>query len=489
MSLNIKFAKTPSKSSTLCVIPVDDNLNIKPANKFIDYATKTSSFFTGKLGQTLFVTLPEKHDFSYAVLLGVGALKDLDSLKSEEAGGKLFKALKIADVKVASFMDDMLTAEQSAYLAAGLHLASYTYTKHKTPPKKQTKTDLKTFEIISNEQIAIKDFYVPLAHGVAGTFLARDLINDPPNHLYPESFAKIIKDELSPLGVKVDILDEKKMTKLGMGAIMGVGQGSARQPRMVIMRWNGHPKSKDTPVALVGKGVTFDTGGISLKPGNGMEEMKMDMGGAAAVVGTMKTLALRNARCNVIGAVGLAENMASSNAYRPADVLKSYCGKTIEIINTDAEGRLVLADTLSYIQEQYKPKTIIDLATLTGAMMVALGNEYCGVYANDDALWDQMNGASTTTGEKLWRMPLDKVWSDSMKGTFADLQNLSKLGRWGGANSAASFIEYFIEDGVKWAHMDIAGVAWTKSAKPTVPKYGTGFGVRLLNHWISETYE
>ena len=488
MTFTIKSTKTPSKSATLCVIPVGDDLKVK-ANKFIKDALAASTIFKGKLGQTLSITLPEKEDFTHAVLLGIGKAKDLDALKSEESGGKLFTALKGAGVKSVALLGETLKPEQLAHIGAGAHLASYVYEKHKTPPKKKGAPKFTTLELISGDAANVKKLYTSLSHTIAGTFLARDLVNDPPNHLYPESYAKIIKDELTPLGVKVEVLDEKKMLKMGMGGIMGVGQGSIRQPRMVIMRWMGAPKSKDTPIALVGKGVTFDTGGISLKPGAGMEDMKMDMGGSAAVVGTMKALALRGAKSNVIGAVGLAENMPSSNAYRPGDVLKSYSGKTIEIHNTDAEGRLVLADTLTYVQEQFKPKTVIDLATLTGAMMVALGHEYCGVYANDDTLWSGMDKASGATGEKLWRMPLDKVFKDSMKGTFGDVQNMSKLGRWAGANTAAGFLEHFIEDGVNWAHMDIAGTAWIKTPKPTVPKYGTGFGVRVLNQLIADTYE
>ena len=488
MSFTIKSVKVSSKSVTLCVLPVGDDLKLK-TDKFITNALKTSTTFKGKLGQTLTITLPEKSDFTHAVLLGIGKAKDLDALKSEEAGGKLFATLKGAGVKTASLLGGSLKSEQLAHIGAGTQLASYSYEKYKTPPKKKDVPKFAVLELVSDDSSAVKKLYTALSHTIAGTFLARNLVNDPPNHLYPESYAKIIKDELAPLGVKIEILDEKKMLKMGMGGIMGVGQGSQRQPRMVIMRWMGNPKSKDTPIALVGKGVTFDTGGISLKPGGGMEDMKMDMGGSAAVVGTMKALALRGAKASVIGAVGLAENMPSSNAYRPGDVLESYSGKTIEIHNTDAEGRLVLADTLTYVQEKFKPKTVIDLATLTGAMMVALGHEYCGVYANDDKLWSGMDKASGVTGEKLWRMPLDKVFKDSMKGAFGDVQNMSKLGRWAGANTAAGFLEHFIDEGVNWAHMDIAGTAWIKTPKPTVPKYGTGFGVRVLNQLIADTYE
>ena len=283
------------------------------------------------------------------------------------------------------------------------------------------------------------------------------------------------------------------MAKLGMEAILAVGKGSERQPRMVIMHWNGlygsKTKDKDAPFALVGKGVTFDTGGISIKPGANMDEMKMDMGGSAAVVGTMKSLALRKAKANVVGIVGLAENMPSHNAYRPGDIIGSLSGKTIEVLNTDAEGRLVLADCLTHIQQKFKPRAIIDLATLTGAMMVALGQEYCGTFVNNDDLWKDMETASAQTGEKLWRMPLDEVWKEAMVSNVADLQNLGKTGRYGGACTAAGFLEHFIENDTPWAHMDIAGTAWRKTDQPTVPKYGSGFGVRVLNQLIAENYE
>jgi len=278
------------------------------------------------------------------------------------------------------------------------------------------------------------------------------------------------------------------MRKLGMGALLAVGQGSDNASRVVLMRWKGDKDNTESPLAFVGKGVTFDTGGISLKPGAGMEEMKMDMGGSAAVVGLMKSLALRKSKANVIGIVGLVENMPSARAYRPADIITSYSGKTIEVLNTDAEGRLVLADILSYVQDIYKPKLVIDLATLTGAILVALGHEYCGTYSTDDELWEQLNEAGKGTDEKLWRMPLAEVWKKDVGGTISDVQNMSKS-KGAGSCTAAGFLSHFIDDDMKWVHMDIAGTAWVKSDKDTVPKYGTGFGVRVLDRFVAENYE
>ena len=255
------------------------------------------------------------------------------------------------------------------------------------------------------------------------------------------------------------------------------------------MRWNGGKKGDKAPIAFVGKGVTFDTGGISLKPGAEMDLMKMDMGGSAAVVGLIKAIAGRKAKANVIGIVGLVENMPSDRAYRPGDIITSHSGKTIEVLNTDAEGRLVLADVLTYVQQTYKPEVIIDLATLTGAIMVALGFEYCGAFANNDGLWRQLEDSSNNTGEKFWRMPLDAAYRKEMESDIADLRNLGSLGRYGGACSAAGFLEHFIEDDVKWAHIDIAGTAWWKTDKPTTPKGGTGFPVQALNDFVKKNFE
>jgi leucyl aminopeptidase len=265
--------------------------------------------------------------------------------------------------------------------------------------------------------------------------------------------------------------------------------GSIRPPRVVIMRWNGTGKKTGSkPLAFVGKGVTFDTGGISIKPAAGMEEMKMDMGGSAAVVGLIRALAKSKAKVDVVGVIGLAENMPSDRAYRPSDIITSLSGKTIEVLNTDAEGRLVLCDALTYVQDTYKPRMIIDLATLTGAIMVALGYEYAGAFVNDEKLWGQLETASKASGEKLWRMPLDQSYRDEMTNNITDLKNLGNLGRYGGACSAAGFLEHFIEDGTPWAHIDIAGTAWIKGDKPTVPRGGTGYGVRLLYRLVLDNY-
>ncbi len=491
----ITFAKSIASNIKTAIIPVykDGALSpaAKPYKKIIEHTIKGHPNFKGKLGQTLTVTMALDHDFDHIVLLGLDDPKNLDSLKAQEAGGKLYVALKAVGTSSAGLLieDDQAiekidTQELTTHIAFGLNLRSYKFNNYKQKPKKPA-PELKTLAVINEDAASFRKAYTLLDNAAKGVFIARDLVNMPPNDLYPESYAQLIQSELKPLGVSVEIIDEKKMAKLGMEAALAVGKGSERQPRIVVMKWKGAGKSsKAKPMALVGKGVTFDTGGISIKPSAGMDEMKMDMGGSAAVVGAMKAIALNKVKKDVVAIVGLAENMPSHNAYRPGDIIGSLSGKTIEVLNTDAEGRLVLADCLTYIQKTYKPRAIIDLATLTGAMMVALGHEYCGTFVNDDPLWDYMEAASAKTGEKLWRMPLDDVWKKDMVSNVADLQNLAKSGRYAGACTAAGFLEHFIEKDTPWAHMDIAGTAWRKSDQPTAPKYGTGFGVRVLSELI-----
>jgi len=319
---------------------------------------------------------------------------------------------------------------------------------------------------------------------VEGVYLTRDVVTEPPNVLYPETLAARCK-ELEELGVVVEILNEKKMAKLGMGALLGVGQGSVRESFLVTMRWDGGPKNK-APVAFVGKGVTFDTGGISLKPGPGMEEMKWDMGGSGTVLGLMKALAGRKAKVNAVGVVGLVENMPDGNAQRPGDVVTSMSGQTIEIHNTDAEGRLVLADALWYTQQEFKPQAMIDLATLTGAILIALGNEYAGLFSNDDTLSAQLISAGQASGEPVWRMPLGDAYDKLLNSDCADMKNIG--GRNAGSITAAQFLQRFVKD-TTWAHLDIAGMAWSSKDRPTVPKGATGYGVRLLDRFVSDVYE
>lgn len=440
--------------------------------------------FNGKWGQILVVPMPEESNYARVVLVGVRPDKDkpLQANDWTLLGGKIVGALKGAGARSALVpqhaKNSGVSGDHLARLAEGMMLASYEFTKHKAPKKDADVKSLKTIGIDCDADKKAAASVAEALNVTAGAFLTRDLGNEPPNYLYPESFAKWAERELKPLGVKVEIFDEKDLAKNKMGGILGVGQGSARPPRMVIMRWNGGKKG-DKPTALVGKGVTFDTGGISIKPSASMEEMKYDMCGAGAVVGTMKAIALNKLKANVVGAIGLAENMPDGNAIRPADVLVSHAGKTVEVLNTDAEGRLVLMDVLSYVQKTDKPKEIVDLATLTGAIVVALGNTYAGAFVNNENLWTRLNRIGADVGERLWRMPLHEEYRKAMEGTVSDLQNLSAWDRAGGSCTAAGFLEHFIEGKTPWAHLDIAATAYGRSVIPG-PKGATGFGVRML---------
>jgi len=366
----------------------------------------------------------------------------------------------------------------------GFSLKSYSFNKYKTRNKNIFYFLLK---IVSSEKTSINNNYFRYKAIESGVFQARDLVSEPPNILYPKKYVEIIK-KLSSLGLKIQIYNESKMKKLGMLALLGVGQGSINESFLVTMEWRGNKKSKDKPLAFVGKGVCFDTGGISLKPARFMEEMKYDMAGSAVVVGLLKTLALRKAKVNVVGVVGLVENMPSGNAQKPGDIVKSYSGKTIEILNTDAEGRLVLSDALSFTEKKFKPKFIIDLATLTGAIIISLGEEYAGLFSNNDDLSNKIFGVSKKIGEKVWRLPLNENYNKLMDSTVADVQNINYSGG-AGSITAAQFLQRFIINKTPWAHLDIAGMAFSKKASNLNPKGATGFGVRLLNKLIEKYYE
>lgn len=498
MTLDIKFAKTARKGAETAVLFIPEGLGLGPAGKaldkkaggFISDFLKQEKKFTGKPDDKRIVTLPASSGYKRAVLIGAGKPRDFDPVVAENVGGKIFAGLEGSGVTThaALIMENFPNADEFlAHLAYGAKLRAYKFLKYKSSKKDGSEKFLSKLDIVFSNPSSVEKLFKPLNNIAEAVYFARDLVNEPPNHLYPESFAKRITAKLRPLGIKVDVIDEKQMRKLGMGAAIGVGQGSDFPPCMVVMHWNGS-KSSEKPVAFVGKGLTFDTGGVSIKPAAGMEEMKMDMGGAAAVTGLMIALATNKSKANVVGIVGLAENALSGRAYRPSDILKSYSGKTIEVLNTDAEGRLVLADALSYIQKIYKPKLIVDLATLTGAILVALGHEYCGVFANNDKLWKQLETASKDSGERIWRMPLDPVWKKEVESSIADLQNIGKT-RNAGSCTAAGFLEHFIEGNTPWAHLDIAGTAWVKTDQPTVPKFGTGFGVRLLNRFVQDNFE
>ena len=440
--------------------------------------------FDGKTGQQAIVVLPKGAEARRAVLIGGGKARKRDARALENIGANLIKAIASSGFKSASIASP--DAESAARVAAGAKLAAYRFDTYFTKLKPDQKPSLSGLTVLSPDPKAAKAAYGPLDAATDGTYLARDLVNLPPNDLYPESFAAKVK-ELAPLGLEIEVLGEKQMAKLGMGALLGVGQGSVKESQLGIIKWNGGKAGED-PVILVGKGVCFDTGGISLKPGPNMENMRGDMGGAAAVVGTMRALAQRKAKVNVVGLIGLVENMPDGNAIRPGDILRSASGQTIEVQNTDAEGRLVLCDVLWYAQEHFKPKAIVDLATLTGAIVVSLGHHHAGLFTDSDDLAAELTKAGLAEGERVWRLPLGAEYDVQIKSKFADMRNIG--GPAAGSITAAQFLKRFVKDGVKWAHLDIAGVAWVEGEKaPTDPSWASGYGPRLLSRWIADNYE
>lgn len=504
MQTTVSFSKTPKLKAKTAIILVGEGGRLTDKGGLLDKETKgaithfikTSQNFTGKAGQVASLSGPQKFRFDRIVLLGMGKPEKLGIDEITAMGGRFSAIFAGMNADSAQFMGDgfkafnAVSADQAAaYFATGFVLRAYSFDKYKSKSKDDKKPKALKIEFVIDAATKATDIFKHQKAVAAGVHFARDLVNEPPNLLYPASMANRVKAELAPLGVKVEVMDEKKMAQLGFKAHLAVGMGSIRPPRVVVLQWNGGRSKTTKPIAFVGKGVTFDTGGINLKPSDGMADMKMDMGGAAAVVGLFRALAARKAKVNAVGIIGLAENMPSDRSYRPSDVIGSLAGKTIEVLNTDAEGRLVLADALTYIQNKYDPKFVIDLATLTGAIMIALGHEYCGTFANNDKLWSQMEAASKVTGEKLWRMPLDDAYKNSMKGSITDVQNLSTMGRYGGACSAAGFLAHFIDDKRVWAHMDIAGTAWVSRDTPTASRQATGFGVRVLDRLVADNYE
>ncbi len=416
-----------------------------------------------------------------------------ESYWPQEKGGSFFSYLKkFKDIKKVCLYPDSLDFDKEklesffSQFIFGLYLKSYTFNKYKTLNKEKVNKKI-DFKIITKNKEKIEKKYKYYNTIKEGVFLTRDLVSEPPNVLNPKTYVQEIQ-KLSKLGLKIKSYNEKELKKLGLNALLGVGQGSSNETYLVTIEWNGKKNSLKNPLTFVGKGVCFDTGGISLKPARFMEEMKYDMAGSAVVVGLLKSLALRKAKVNVVGVVGLVENMPGSNAQRPGDIVKSYSGKTIEVLNTDAEGRLVLADALSFAEKKYKPKFIIDLATLTGAIIISLGEEYAGLFSNNDELSKNIFKASVNVNEKVWRLPLHKNYDKLMNSTVADVQNINYAGG-AGSITAAQFLQRFITNKTPWAHLDIAGMAFSKKAANLNPGGATGFGVRLLNNLIKEYYE
>ena len=375
--------------------------------------------------------------------------------------------------------------DAAAKVGLGVALRSWRYDRYRTKLKDKQKPTLDEVTIVGGGEGAEQRYRARWEPVVQGVSLTRELVTEPANIIYPESFVERVRASLDGTGVEIEVLDRAAMEKLGMGALLGVAQGSVREGRLLVLKWNGGGEGQ--PTAFVGKGVTFDTGGISIKPAAGMEAMKWDMGGAGAVAGALKAIALRKAKANVVGICGLVENMPGGNAQRPGDVVTTMSGQTVEVINTDAEGRLVLADAVTYVQRNHKPGTIIDLATLTGAILISLGHEFAGLFSNSEELAGQVTKAGDQSGDKLWRMPLAEPFDRLIDSPIADMKNVGP--REGGSITAAQFIQRFIENGVKWAHIDMAGKAWADKASATYDKGATGFGVRLLDQYVEDQLE
>jgi leucyl aminopeptidase len=445
--------------------------------------------FEGKRDQMLDILAPAGTKFERIAVLGLGDPAKLSAREVELVGGTLAGALQQMKAREATIAADISAGTKprpgqiAALLASGARLRVYSFTKYKSK-KPDEKNGLASLTLLTGDAAAAKRAFTDLDAVAEGVHFARDLVNEPANHLYPIEFAARAR-ALTKYGVNVEVLAPAQMEKLGMGALLGVAQGSSHPPRFVVMRWNGGKRDAE-PIAFIGKGVTFDTGGISIKPAAGMEDMKGDMGGAACVAGLMLALAKRKARANVVGVLGLVENMPDANAQRPGDIVKSMSGQTIAVLNTDAEGRLVLADALWYVQNRFKPKFMIDLATLTGAILVALGKEHAGLFSNSDELSTRITEVGLETGEKVWRMPMGPEYDKMIDFEVADMKNIG--GRNAGSITGAQFVQRFVNN-VPWAHLDVAGTAMDSLKSPISQGWASGWGVRLLNRLVEKYYE
>ena len=511
LPLDITFARLDaSPAATLAVFasqelalpPAVQSLNTKAQGVILKAAEAAS--FKGKQKTAIEILAPQKLDCHRLVVIGAGKAGDLADGDLVTLGGYALGQIVSRTTEEASLVAELAGADAkpenvAADLAFGALLRHYTFKKYKKKAddngdagngggdkKKPAADSLTRLTIHCANPEKARDAFEARRAVAEGVYFARDLVNEPANVLGPVEFAERVK-ELERVGLDVEILDEEALKALGMNTLLAVSVGSARPGCVAVMQWNGAKSKRAKPLAFVGKGVVFDTGGISIKPSSGMEDMKGDMGGAAAVAGLMYALAARKAPVNAVGLIGLVENMPSGTATRPGDIVTSMSGQTVEILNTDAEGRLVLCDVMWYAQERFKPRFMIDLATLTGAIMVALGKDFAGMFTNDDKLADQLTAASKATGEKVWRMPLDKAYDKLMDSRNADIKNIG--GRWGGACTAAAFLGRFVKKDVPWVHLDVAGTAMDAPKNETSPSWASGWGVQLLDRLVADNYE
>ena len=498
MSIDLSFIKPSLPRSGAVVVAIGKGGKLSASGRDLDRRLKGALLkgakahrFQAGFGKTMLFPAPAGIAADSVILVGLDEVAKVNAEAVARIGAAIAQALdrhRVVRATVLSELPDGVTVdatEAAAQIAYGIRLQSYRFDRYHTRLKDEQKPVTSTVEVTAAPADAAAKRFAALDRVADGVFFTRDLVSEPANILTPVQLAAAARS-LRPLGVEVDVLAPARLKSLGMGALLGVAQGSANEPRVVTLRWRGRRTTRPE-LALVGKGVTFDTGGISIKPSASMEDMKWDMGGAGVVLGTMKALAGRKAKAHVVGVVGLVENMPSGTAQRPGDVVTTMNGQTIEVINTDAEGRLVLADALWFAQQKFKPKSVIDLATLTGAILVALGQERAGLFCNDDQLAERLSAAGDAVHEKIWRFPLDSEYDRHIESRIADMKNVGS-GRFAGSIAGAKLLERFI-DGIPWAHLDIAGVTWRTRGRPLVPSGGTAFGVRLLDRYVADNLE
>ena len=484
--MNVEFAAARPDNATSLVIPVNkgavaDRIAGEASAEGLSAAASLARF-EGEAGSIAEYVETRGGVARRVVLLGTGGASETDAVK---AGSALTAKLLTSGETIMTIDAAGMATPVLMRLLEGAVLRAWRYDRYRTRLPAKHKPTLDKIVVVSGRDGA-EAAWVRILAVIEGVGFARELVTEPANIIYPESFVERCQ-RLTTLGVELQVLDEAAMAAAGMGSLLGVGQGSERPSRLLVMKWDGTAGATNPPVVFVGKGVTFDTGGISLKPPAGMEDMKWDMGGAAAVAGAMMALAGRKAKAHVVGVCGLVENMPDGKAQRPGDVVTSMSGQTIEVINTDAEGRLVLCDAMTWVQKFYSPKVMIDLATLTGAIIISLGHEHGGIFANDDGLAAQLIAAGGSVGDPLWRMPLGDAYNKLIDSPIADMKNVGP--REGGSITAAQFLQRFVDEGVTWAHLDIAGMVWASKPGPGWDKGATGFGVRLLDRFVADNWE
>lgn len=486
--MQIQFVDAPSESSARLIAYLANQDSLPTALEPVLAQAAAMARFRGKPGQ-MFEGFAERDGTVVRVAVaGIGPASGAARRSAIERAGAALTAKYLRSGEsemVLDFSDSGLSAEEAAAALLGARLRVWRHDVYRTKLTEEKKASLAAISVVAAPEgtPALWEAEAALCEGVDFT---KELVTEPGNAVYPESFVEKCRNRMADTGIGLRVLDESEMEALGMGALLGVAQGSARKPRLLVMEWKGG-QAGERPFALVGKGVTFDSGGISIKPAGGMEDMKWDMGGAGAVAGAMLALAKRKAKANVVGLCGLVENMPDGKAQRPGDVVKSMSGQTIEIINTDAEGRLVLCDVLTFAQREFDPCAIIDLATLTGAIIVSLGHEYAGMFSNDDDLAKKIDGAGEHSSDKVWRFPLGPAYDKLLDSPIADMKNAGA--RFGGSITAAQFLQRFIDKGRVWAHLDIAGMVWADKPGATWDKGATGFGVRLLDRFVRDNLE